>query len=132
MRNLESCKPPKPRLTIRTRNRWPRTKTVALLGMNHTGRCAMKSLLAICTSLPLMVGSAFAQMVTPSLEQKPTTVCPGESHSPGAMFSLDRGNGRGKINIKCAESDGTRDCVQAVLPVLSSGQGSGGVIFATT
>jgi hypothetical protein len=95
----------------------------------------MKSMLVICTSLPLMAGSAFAQLSGSPVDTQsraPATVSPVESHSPGAMFSLDRGNGRGKINIKCAESDGTRDCVQAVLPVLSSGQGSGGVIFATT
>ncbi len=88
----------------------------------------MKSLLVICAALQLPAGAAMGQSLGP--EQKgPSAFQP---RSAGAELSVDRSSGRGKFNIRCAASDTTRDCVQAILPVLSSGQSGGGVIYATT
>jgi hypothetical protein len=88
----------------------------------------MKGLLAICIPLSLLTGSAMSQTSTTGSDQKSPIV--STVGSGGATLSLS--NGRGKISIKCADSDSTRECVQAVLPVLTFGQGAGGVIYATT
>jgi hypothetical protein len=88
----------------------------------------MKYLIAICIPFSLFAGAAMSQTLTPGSDQKgPIASTAG---SGGATLSLQ--NARGKIRIKCAEFDNTRECVQAVLPVLSSGQGAGGVAYATT
>jgi hypothetical protein len=89
----------------------------------------MKNPLLICAPLLFLTGTAMSQTLTPGPEQKSAIVNTVQSRS-GASLSLS--SGRGQINIKCADSDTTRDCVQAVLPVLPSGQGSDGVIYATT
>lgn len=89
----------------------------------------MKSLLVICTPPLFLAGAAMSQTLAPVTEQKTPIVSTGQ-HSTGASLLLS--TGRGQINIKCADSDSTRDCVQAVLPVLPSGGGPGGVIYATT
>ncbi len=87
----------------------------------------MKALVVICAPLlPFFAGAAMGQSLAP--EQKSTP----QFHSAGAELSVDRSSGRGKFSIKCAASDSTRDCIQAILPVLSSGQSGGGVIYATT
>jgi hypothetical protein len=92
------------------------------------GECAIKNALAICTPLFFLAGTAMSQTLAPATEQKPPIVSTGQ-HA-GASLSLS--GARGQFIIKCADTDTTRDCVQAVLPVLPSGQGSGGVIYATT
>ncbi len=92
----------------------------------------MKGLLVICTPLLFLAGTATSQTVDPATGQNNPIVSTVHAQSAGARLSLS--SGRGKISIKCADSDSTRECVQAVLPVLSSpqGQGAGGVIYATT
>jgi hypothetical protein len=90
----------------------------------------MKNPLVICTPFLFFAGAAMSQTLTPSTEQKTPIVSTVQSRSAGASLSLS--SGRGQFNIKCADSDTTRECVQAVLPVLPSGQGSGGVIYVTT
>jgi hypothetical protein len=90
----------------------------------------MKNPLVICTPLLLVAGAAISQPLTPGTEQKTPIVSTVQPRSAGASLSLS--GGRGQFIIKCADSDTTRECVQAVLPVLPSGQGSGGVIYATT
>jgi hypothetical protein len=56
--------------------------------------------------------------------------CP--SKGGGASFSIDRGPTKGEIQIKCADSDSTRQCVDAVGPVISTGGGTTSVVYATT
>ena len=43
-------------------------------------------------------------------------------HHPGkgALFTFDRGRNRGSITIRCAEDDTTRECAEAVLPLLQA------------
>jgi hypothetical protein len=63
-------------------------------------------------------------------DQKPAAIV-----DRGASFFIDRSPGRTEIKIRCAESDSTRDCLNAIFPVLTEGgQGSGspGVVYATT
>ncbi len=88
----------------------------------------MKNPLVICTPLLLFAGAAMSQTLAPGTDQKTPTIGTIQSRA-GASLSLS--GGRGQFIIKCADSDTTRECVQAVLPVLPSG-GSGGVIYATT
>ena len=49
----------------------------------------------------------------------------------GASFSIDRGPIRGAIQIKCADGDSTRQCVDAVGPVILPSEGNT-VVYATT
>jgi hypothetical protein len=95
-----------------------------------TGRCAMKNPLVICTALLFVTGPAMSQNLSSGPEQSTPAVGTVQARSAGASLSLS--SGRGQFIIKCADTDSTRDCVQAVLPVLPSGGGSGGVIYATT
>jgi hypothetical protein len=85
----------------------------------QTLRAPVKVMLAAGVSLFFLGGLAVAQTAD---QKKPTS---------GAMFLLDRTTGKGKIEIRCAEADSTRQCVDAVQPILSSGGGSG-VAYATT
>jgi hypothetical protein len=106
----------------------------------------MRFLLMLAASLSLMAGIAAAQTAAPGPEALGSGG-PDMHHrmyehmharSHGAAFSLDRGTGQGRIKIQCADRDTTRECVEAVLPlleVLSPGgaPGSGsGVAYATT
>jgi hypothetical protein len=50
----------------------------------------------------------------------------------GARFSIDRGRGQGRIDIRCADGDTTRACLEAVLPIIEGGQDQTGVVYATT
>jgi hypothetical protein len=87
----------------------------------------VKSLL-ISGILSVMSGGAFAQAASPAPDQ-----CMGktEVRSHGAVFTIDRGVGKGQVQIRCADADTTRQCVEATLPVISSGQDTT-VVFATT
>jgi hypothetical protein len=49
----------------------------------------------------------------------------------GATFSIDRGPSKGEIQIKCADRDSTRQCIDAVGPIISPGEGTT-VVYATT
>lgn len=87
----------------------------------------VKSLL-VSGILSMVSGVAFAQAVPPVPDQ-----CAGktEVRHHGAVFTIDRGVGKGQLKIKCADADTTRQCVEATLPVISSGQDTT-VVFATT
>jgi hypothetical protein len=86
----------------------------------------MKTLLAIGASFVFLGGIAVAQ----STDQRNSSTA--SSCCSGAMLLIDRG-AKGKIKIKCAEADSTRQCVQAVLPIIPPDQVQGpGVAFATT
>lgn len=50
----------------------------------------------------------------------------------GASFSIDRGPTKGEIHIKCAVRDSTKQCVDAVSPIISAGEGSTTVVYATS
>jgi hypothetical protein len=82
--------------------------------------------LLIVGILSLMTGVAFAQAPPPGPDQ-----CTGktEIRRHGAVLTIDRGVGKGQVQIKCADADTTRQCVEATLPVISSGQDT--VVFAT-
>lgn len=77
----------------------------------------MKNILAIGLFL-LLGGAAIAQTAD---QRKPNS---------GATFSIDRG-AKGKFEVKCADSDNTRQCVDAVLTIIPQDQGPG-VAYATT
>jgi hypothetical protein len=53
--------------------------------------------------------------------------CP--TKGSGASFSIDRATGQ--ITVKCADSDSTRACVDAIGPIISPGGGSTTVVYAT-
>ncbi len=57
---------------------------------------------------------------------------PPEICSKAGYLSLDRGIGQGKVEIKCAEGESTKICLEAALPIISQGQGQIGVVYATT
>jgi hypothetical protein len=88
----------------------------------------MKCLMAICIALSFLAGTAMSQTLTPGIDQTSPTV--STVGSAGATLSLD--TGQRKIIAKCAVAESTRDCVQALLPILSLGNGGSGVIYATT
>jgi hypothetical protein len=54
--------------------------------------------------------------------------CP--TKGSGASFSIDRG--AGKIVVKCADSDSTRTCLDAIGPIISSGGSSTTAVYATS
>jgi hypothetical protein len=82
-------------------------------------------LFVLAAALPLVSGSStLAQN-----ECRPDPERASVEH--GARFSIDRGRGQGRIEIKCSEQDTTRACLDAVSPIISGGSG-GVVVFATT
>jgi len=54
--------------------------------------------------------------------------CPNKGS--GASFSIDRGASR--IDVKCADLDSTRQCIDAIGPIISPGGGSTTVVYATS
>jgi hypothetical protein len=85
------------------------------------GRRPWKMILASGTLFLFMSGVALAQTAAAPADQKMLT--------SGAILSLDRGSGKGRLQITCAAGESTRDCVGAVGPIIS---GQGSVVFATT
>jgi hypothetical protein len=47
------------------------------------------------------------------------------------LFDIDRGTGKGEIQVKCADADSTRQCADAVLQIIQGGD-STTVVYATT
>jgi hypothetical protein len=96
----------------------------------------MRILLMLASSLSLLAGVAVAQTAEPHMDQTDMGQAHMQSRIPGAAFSLDRGAGRGSIGIHCAGRDTTRECVEAVLPLLGvlspDGAPGTGVAYATT
>lgn len=78
----------------------------------------MKNIFTIALSFLLLGGAAIAQTAD---QRKPTS---------GPTFSIDRG-AKGRFEVKCADSDSTRQCVDAVLTIIPQDQGPG-VAYATT
>jgi hypothetical protein len=83
----------------------------------------MKGLLAIFIPLSLFAGAAMSQTIKSGADQ--TSPIVSSEGSAGATLSFN--NGQSSIIAKCAATESTHDCVQAVLPVLSLGKP-----FATT
>jgi hypothetical protein len=109
-------------------NGWTRNKATRQrepVTSNLVGRLPMKFLF-VCATAFLATGlNAFAQSTVQS------TV------GSGGLLSLDRGIGQGKVELKCADSETTKSCVEAAMPILSQkggflGGGQTLVPFATT
>ena len=96
----------------------------------------MRILLTLVSSLSLLAGVAVAQTVEPHMSQSDMNRAHMHSSARGAAFTLDRGTGKGKVKIHCAGRDTTRECMEAVLPLLDvlspDGAPSTGVAYATT
>jgi hypothetical protein len=56
--------------------------------------------------------------------------CP--SKGSGAWISIDRGIGKGAVKVKCADADSTKQCLDAVSTVISPGEGTTAVVYATS
>jgi hypothetical protein len=103
-------------------------KSRAILGRDHTiqGACVMKGLLAICIPLSLFAGAAMSQTVKSGTDQTSPIVTnqtsPIVSSVGSAGATLSFNNGQSSIIAKCAGTESTHDCVQALLPVLSLGK----------
>ena len=103
-------------------------------------------LLSLGASLCLLSNIALAQTAQPSPGQnQPAQMMPPGAAGPDRMdgdgprfwshaaaFSYDRSTGR--IEIRCAEADVTRDCVEAMLPLINTVTPNPGptVVYATT
>jgi len=84
----------------------------------------MSRFLIVCASVLALSGTALAQSAAPEIRVK------------GAYLLVDRGTGQGRIEVRCSETESTRNCIESALPVISmggqGGQGPVGVVYATT
>ena len=91
----------------------------------------MKTQLVIALWMALTAGAAVAQDAPPGDHQPHH-----EWRSQGPKLELDRGPGRGRIDLECAPGESTRACLEALLPLLEvispDGGGGTGVAYSTT
>jgi hypothetical protein len=91
----------------------------------------MKTQPVVALWMALSAGAAVAQETPPGDHQ------PRHGWGPqGPKLVLDRGPGRGRIELECGPGEATRACLEAVLPLLEvlspDGGGGTGVVYAGT
>jgi hypothetical protein len=94
--------------------------------------CAsMKTQLVVALWMALTAGAAVAQEAAPGAHRPHH-----EWRSQGPKLVLDRGPGRGRIELECGPGEATRACLEAVLPLFEilppDGGGGTGVVYSTT
>jgi hypothetical protein len=94
------------------------------------GRRMKQLILTVVAVLPLLSGSAAAQTSPEQSRADCPPATPG-AESRGTKVSVDRGLGKGKIEIQCAAGDDLRRCIELVLPEWSQDQDTT-VVYATT
>src|SRR5215831_17308244 len=76
----------------------------------------MRNILLIAALLLSTGATVLAQNTAPAGPASATLI------SRGARLLLDRPAGLGRIDIRCAEGESTKECVDSFLPIISGGQ----------